>query len=951
MNFKNVFTLGLCVLLGLGVFAQPGKKGESKIDLNKEIKLESTVRYGKLENGMTYYIKANKMPENRAEFQLAVNAGSVLEEEDQRGLAHFTEHMGFNGTKQFPGNELTSELQKNGITFGKDDNAYTAFDQTVYTLTLPTDKPELFNLGLKVLDGWSSGMLMAAGEIDAERGVITEEWRLGQGASDRMNQKTWPIIFKGSKYAERLPIGTYDNLQNFKYSSIRNYYQKWYRPDNQALIIVGDFDADEMEQKVKDYFSMTRCPETPLQRPEFSIPDNDEPLVAVATDKEATSTSLNVIYKHPTKPMKTIGDFRNQELMINLYETMLADRLNEIGEKKGCPYMAAQSGYMTSFIARNVGGYYIGGVSKEGKVMDMLNLLLQENKRVYDHGFLQTELDRAKENLLEQYERASKSANKTYSSTYASQFVNNFLEQTPAPGARWEYRTAKALIEGITLEEINALAKQWINDKNIIAFINMPEKKGVKVPTAEQVTKALKSFNSIKTKPYVDTYKEMPFLASEPKAGKIVSRTTDKDFGYTTLKLSNGATVILKPSTIKDNEILFSAWSKGGSSLYPDKDMINVQFAADMVDACGIGNFDAPALQKYLAKHPLGLSPSINGLTESLSGSCQPKDLETLLQYNYMFFTSPRKDADVLANKKESLKTQLSAVANSPEVAFSLALNKAMYPTDKRTIALPTVKQIDEMNMDKMYKIFRERFAGANDFTFQLVGNFAIDTIEPLLEKYIGGIPGNNPAENYKDVSAPFAKGVVDQKVYKGTDDKAMLVLATNKAYEYGDKLNRTMDVIGEVLTIRATEVIREQLGATYSPYLGSSYTNIPKSEFKVMGYYTCSPDNVEKVQQATFEIMDEMAKNGISEENLKKAKEQLINGVESSYTSSNEYWAGQIKSKVLWNEQIKNLETIKAEINAVTLDDVKAAAAKYLTHSEYVKVTLLPETKKETKK
>ncbi len=944
MNYKRLFTLGLCLIICVSIFAQ-GKK----VDLSKEIKLESTVRYGKLDNGMTYYIKANKMPEKRAEFQIAVNAGSILEEEDQLGLAHFTEHMGFNGTKQFPGNELISTLQKNGITFGRDNNAYTAFDQTVYTLTLPTDNEELFNLGLRVLGGWASGMLMTDKQIDDERGVIIEEWRLGQGAQERMRRQTWPIIFKGSRYAERLPIGTVENIQNFKYKSIRDYYKKWYRPDNQALIIVGDFDADEMEQKVKDYFVMDAKPCTPLERPEYDIPNNKEPLIAIATDKEATSNSISILFKHPAIHMKTVGDFRNQELMINLYETMLSARFSEKSQKKGCPYMYAVSGYAPTYLARTIGGYVMRAGAKDGKVMEALSALLEENQRVLQHGFLQTELDRAKEALLEQYEKASKEANKTYNSTWAARLVNNFLDGIPVPGARWEYRTAQSLINDITLEEINALASKWITKENIICEIAMPERKGLKVPTVEQVRKVIEGADKMKTKPYVDTYKEVPFFAyeKEVKAGKVQNETKNEEFGFTEWTMSNGAKVILKPSTLKDDEIILQSWSNGGSSLYPDDMVFNVQMAASIIDGSGIGEMNKTQLQKFQMKHTFGTEPYISSLREGINGNCSPKDFELLLQYIYMYFTHPNKDKEVLDVSIENLRSQLKTIQNSPDIAFSVQLQKSMYPNDKRRITIPTEKHINSLNLDKMYNIFKERFSNASDFTFEFVGNFEINDIKPMIEKYIGGLPSNGKKEEWKDLSPEFAKGKVNDVVYKGSENKATLALVMNKPFVNGDKEKIVIDVMGEILQIRVTEKIREELGSVYSPYMGVDYEIQPKTEFSMIAYYGCSPENVDKVENATWEILDEMMNIGATEENLAKAKEQLIKGRESSYFSSNSFWAGVIKDSYIYNTPIQNMEKYSEIVNSVTIEDLKAAAAKYLTHNEFVKVTLLPESAK----
>jgi len=947
MKRRFLLVLGLCLALTITAFAQKGGKSSSKIDLNEKIKLDSKVRYGKLANGMTYYIKSNKYPEKRADFQIAINAGSVLENEDQLGLAHFTEHMGFNGTRQYPGNSLVSSLQKEGIAFGRDDNAYTSFDQTVYQVTLPTDKPELFDMGLKILDGWGAGMLMSEKEINAERGVIIEEWRLGQGASDRLRKKTWPLVFKGSRYADRLPIGTLENLQTFKPESIRNFYKTWYRPDNEALIIVGDFDADEMEQKVIDYFTMTRKPESPLNRPSYSIPDNKEPIIAIATDKEATSNDISVYYKHPSVKVQTIGDFRQYYLLPGLYQTMLNDRLREISEKKTSPYINAYVGYTGSILARDIAAYYCGATSKENKILNSLETVMTENQRVLQHGFLASELKRAKDALLDEYSKEAKEENKTSNSSLASQYVDNFLNQTPVAGARVENRWAKTLMEDITLDEINALAKQWITKENMIVEITMPEKKGLKVPTTSDVMKVINKVETVKTTPYVDTYKEMPFLAVAPKAGKVTSKEENKEFGFTTLKLSNGATVILKPTTYKDDEIRFSSWSKGGLSLYPDSKMINAQFAAPIIDACGIGNFNNTQLQKFLQGKTLGLTPSISDLEEGISGSCSPKDFETMMQYLYMYFTAPRKDKDVLDAKVESLKTQISVAKNSPETMFALQMHKSMYPTDKRTIQLPTDAQLSKMNIDEMYKIFRERFSDASDFTFEFVGNFSMDTIVPYIEKYIGGMPSTNSKENWKDVSAPFAKGMVDDVVYKGTEDKGTVLLAMNKPFEWNDKDRMAVKELGEILEIKVTEKIREELGSVYSPYIGVSYDKYPKAELTMLAYYGCAPKNIDQITKATWDVIDKIIAEGPTDVDLAKAKEQMVREREAQYNSSNGFWSSVIQGSIWYNLPLQNLEQYNNAVNAITAKDVQAIAEKYLQHKDYVRVSLKPETMK----
>lgn len=949
MRNRVFLALTLCITLITTGFAQ--NKKAAKVNLNEQIKLNGKVRTGKLANGLTYFVRSNNKPANRAEFQIAVNAGSVLEEPNEVGLAHFTEHMNFNGSRQYPGNSMISELEKKGIVFGREINAYTGFDQTVYTLTLPTDDKELFDMGLKILDGWAFGALMTGEEIDKERGVIIEEWRMGQGGSERLRAKTFGTMLKGSKYAERLPIGTLDRLQNFVYDDIRGFYRKWYRPDNIAVIVVGDFDADEMEQKVIDFFTMVQAPCTPTQRPVYTIDNNKEPLVCVATDKEATSTSVQMFYKHPAKEVKTIADFREQHLVYSLFETMFNDRLNELGEKKACPYMSAFAGY-GGFLARPVAAYQMYISAKEGKVMKAIEAVMLENRRLQQHGFLQSELDRAKEALLEQYAQAAKEESKTESGKIAAELVDYFLEQTPMPGAILENKWAKALMDDITLEEVNALINQWITEENFVCTISMPEKKGSKAPSEADVLKLIKKCEKADTKAWVDNTKDEPFFAQEVKGGKITSTKKNDKFDYTEYTLSNGAKVIIKKTDFKNDEILVNAESAGGTSLYGDKDIVNAQFAASIIDQCGIGNYNHTQLQKFMKGKSFGLTPSIGELQETLGGNCSPKDFETLLQYLYMFFTAPRAEKEVLDNTIDKLKTQINMVKNMPEFAFQEEWIKAMRPNDKRTIIIPTDAQLKQMDINKMLKIFKERFSDASDFTFTFVGNIDEATMLPLIEKYIGGLPSSNGknAEKWQDRSSEFAKGIVDKSVYKGEADKGLMTITFTNPFNWSDKDRLATKALNNVCSIKLTQVIREEMGGTYSPSFNLDYEKYPKAEATAMCYYTCDPSTVDTLTTATFAVLDEIIANGPTAEDLAKVKEQLISSRKTSM-ERNSYWNAVITGSRWYGYEMQTLEEYSAAVNALTIEDVKAVAQKYLKHDGYVRVALKPEAMNPAKK
>ena len=934
---KRKLLLALCLLLSVSIFAQ---EGNLKVNLSEEIKLNESIRTGKLENGLTYYVKSNNKPENIIEFRLAVNAGSVLEEDNQVGLAHFLEHMGFNGSKHYPGNTMDDETQK----VGSWNNAYTSFDETVYQINLPK---EHVDMGLRVLDSWAFGMLLTGEEIDKERGVIIEEWRRSQTGDGRIWNELRKKMFKDSKYAERSPIGTLENLQNFKYEDIRSFYKKWYRADNMAVIIVGDFNIDSMEQKVVDYFRMSPSVCSPTQRTIYSVPDNKEAIIAIATDKEATETSLQIYYKHPSKDMKTIADFRQQELVYGLFETMLGERLTEIGEKKSSPYIYAYAYY--GDFARTKDAYQIFASVKEGKALEALEVIMKENRRLQQYGFLPSELERAKQELLERYDRSAKEESKTESRNFADLLVYNFLEDYSMPGANVENEWAKALIEDITLEEVNALIGKWITDENFICTISLPEKKGIKVPTEEMVLKLVNKCKVANTKPWVDNMQTAPFLAQEPKGGKVESTTKNEKFDYTEYVLSNGAKVILKKTNYKNDQIITSAISKGGNSLYEDKDIMNVSWAANIISQSGIGSYDNTQLMKFMQGKTFYAYPSIGSLEEELYGACSPQYFETQLQYIYLYFTAPRIDKEVLESEIDKTKTQINMLKNDPETLLYEKKFKLLHPNSKRHIYIPTEAQLKELNVAKMLKIFKERFSDASDFTFTFVGNIDEKTMLPLIEKYIGGLPSSNgkKVENWKDRSTEFPKGVVDETVYAGESSKGKTTITFEKDFDWNDRL--VVDALSEICYIKLFETIREKLSGTYSPSFYLSYTKYPKTKVTANYHLDCNPEMINQLTEATFEVFDKIISEGISEEDLVKAKETLILNRKKSI-EQNYFWLGQIQNAEFYGNEIQTLDEYISAVNALTAEDIKKIAVKYLKHDEYVRVSLKPAAMKSQK-
>ncbi len=728
------------------------------IKLDDPIPPDPAIKIGKLENGLTYYIKKNTKPEQRIELRLAVNAGSVCETDGQQGLAHFVEHMCFNGTKNFPSNRIIDMLEEMGVKFGAELNAFTGFDQTIYMLKVPSDKEEWINRGFQVLEDWAHQVTLDDGEIDKERGVIVEEWRLGLGAEDRMQTKYIPVLLKGSKYADRLPIGKVEVIKSFPYDTLRSFYNTWYRPDLMAVVVVGDIDPKVAEEKVKEYFGRIPKASNPKVRVEFPIPGNTEPLISVVTDKEATGYSAMVFFKHPKSENGTFGNYREQ-IMQMLYTGMLNNRLQEIAQKPESPFLYSGTGYGT-FIGRSVDVYQLMVSAKENQIEKSLEVILTENERVRRFGFLSSELEREKKDMLATYEKMAKEADKTESSSFADEFTRNYLDKEPIPGIQKEFSIISEFLPGITLDEINMLGKEWVTDNNIVALVTAQEKEGINVPTESQVLDIIKSVKDMKIEAYSENVADAPLLAAMPVAGKVTKKTDNDQFGYTELLFSNGVRMILKPTDFKNDEIMISAYSPGGTSLYPDNDIMSAMLASTIVTQSGLGDYDYIGLQKKLSGNTAKLSPYINELREGVNGSCSPKDLETMLQLNYLYFTGTRRDSTAFNAYISRMKNMIKPMRANPQVIFQDTLTKIISMNSPRAIAIPTEAQFEQVNLDRLLAIFKDRFTDASDFTYLMVGNFKTDEVTPLLERYIGGLPSTKRTETWKNVTPDFPEGI-----------------------------------------------------------------------------------------------------------------------------------------------------------------------------------------------
>ena len=939
-NFKLLFILALWGFVFTVCSAQIQ-------NIDKPIPADPNIKIGKLDNGITYYIKVNKKPEQRIELRLAVNAGSICETDGQQGLAHFCEHMCFNGTKNFPSNKIIDMLEEMGVKFGAELNASTSFDQTIYMLKVPTDSIEWINRGFQVMGDWAHQVSMEDNEIDKERGVITEEWRLGLGAEDRMQAKYIPVILKGSRYAERLPIGKIDVIKSFPYDTLRAFYKTWYRPDLMAVIVVGDIDPRLAEDKVKEYFGMIPKAVNPKPRIEYQVPDNVEPLISVVTDKEASGFSATIFYKHPKSDNISYKDYRNQ-LMRSLYTGMLNNRLQEIAQKPESPFLYAYAGY-GSFIGRSVDVYQVSVAAKENQIEKSIDVALTENERARQFGFTATELDREKKDILSMYEKMAKESDKTESRSYADEFIRNYLTQECIPGIQKEFEITKEFLPGITLEEINKLGQSWTTDKNMAALITAQQKEGIEVPTEQKVAEIIKSVKSKKLEAYVDKVSDVPLLSEMPKPSKVIKRTDDKAFGFTDLKFANGVHMILKSTDFKNDEIIISAYSPGGISLYPVADVMSATVAPAIISQSGLGDYDFTGLQKKLSGNTAKLTPYISELREGVNGSCSPKDLETMLQLNYLYFTKPRRDESAYNAYVSRIKNMIKPIRSTPRMIFSDTLSKIVTMNSPRVITLPSDAQLDQINLDRVMAIFKERFADASEFTYLMVGNFKVDEVIPLLEKYIGGLPSLKRKETWKDETPGFPKGLVVVEVPKNSEPQSSVAMVWKGDFKWNEEDRQGFSMLMNILAIKCRESMREDQGGVYGVSISGSATKLPKPQFSVSASWGCNPENITKLTQTVLDEMEKIKKDGPTEIDLNKVKETLIRERETRM-KENSFWLNALQNHFFSGDILLSLEDFKTLINSYSTDAIKVLANKYLDTKNYVQVALTPAPKTETK-
>jgi len=938
MMKKNIliFTTIFAFFLSSGFFYAQN----SNINLSEKIKNNPDVIKGKLKNGLTYYIRANRKPEKRAELRLAVNVGSIVEDDDQRGLAHFTEHMAFNGTKNFKKQEIINFLEGIGMRFGPELNAYTSFDETVYMLQLPTEKNDVLDKGFFILSDWAHNISFENSEIDKERGVIIEEWRQGRGASARIQDKQIPVILKDSHYAERLIIGKKEILENFKYDVIKRFYKDWYRPDLMAVVAVGDFDVKEVEKTIKKYFDKIPAAAKPRPRKTYDIPEFKETLYSIESDKELGMSSASVLYKNKSYPTVTLKDFKEDALNY-LFAGIINGRLQEAVLKADAPFLRVSIAGGLGYI-RPLSPAQVSVVPKDNDIEKGLKAALTELERVKKFGFTQTELDRQKKEYLSNLEEGLKEKDKKESAELVSRLIENFTKGESYPGEETNFELAKLILPSITLQDLNDFINRNFKDENRAVIVSLPEKEGIKKPLKESLAAILENAPKEKIEPYVDKTVTEDLIPFEIKAGKIVSEKTDEKTGITELKLSNGATVVLKPTDFKNDEILFLANSPGGSSVYDDKENLTCSIAGAFVSQAGIGKFSLPDLNKYLTGKVAMVSPFISAYFEGMNGKSSVKDIETLFKLNYLYFTSPRKDSAVYKSYMSRIENMLKNRSANPEAVFSDSTSAILYNYHERSLPI-TVERTKNIDYDKALKIYKERFADAGDFTFIFVGSFKISDMTPYIEKYLASLPSLNKKENWIDVGMNYKKGVVKKEIKKGIEQKGKVSMFFSGDFEWSEKEEFLLSSLTDVMTIKLRESIREDKGGTYGVGIMSNCTKIPKGSYLITIGFGCQPQRAEELSSATLAQIDSVMNYPLPESYVNKVKEAYLKSMEKEL-KENGSWLSWILQSYKENTPLGNIYDYNEKVALLNPDIIQKTAKKYFNKNNFIKLSLYPE-------
>lgn len=914
-----------------------------EINYDKPLPESSKVTIGVLDNGLTYYIRENDRPDDIVELRLVVNAGSILEDDDQQGLAHFMEHMNFNGTKNFKKNELVSYLQSIGVKFGADLNAYTSFDKTVFILPIPTDDSEEIEKGFQVLEDWAHNALLKPEMIDAERGVVLEEYRLGLGAGKRMRQVYLPVILKGSRYAERLPIGKEEILKNFDYDVLKRFYNDWYRPGLMAVIAIGDLDTDVMLEKIKEYFSDIPTQENPRPRKTYSIPNHEETYIAVTSDPEAYLSRVSITYMDSGKRevAKTVGDYK-ENLTERLFTIMINNRLERLRNSSNPPFVNGYS-YHGRYWSPYKEAYRSIAITSTDGQLKALKALLVTNKQVKEYGFRPEEFTRAKKELLSSLEAQYKGRKTQESGRYVNDYINNYLYDNPIPGIEWRYSMASKIVPTIKLEKVSHLIDEYLHNNNRTILFTGPTKEGENKVTKAEIKALLQEVASMKAEPYEAIQVRKKLVREMPEPGKIIKSNKNEALGTTRLTLDNGVEVVYKKTDFKDNQIVFKGFSFGGASTLSNDVHQATNFAFGGLTEAGISDLNKSQLHKLLAEKNVSVSPYISGLTEGVRGNSTTEDMETMFQLIYLNMTELNKDQEAFDSYIQKRAAFLANLLARPQIYFAIQLGKYISQNNPRYTGFPTPEKLKAADYDLAYKKYKELFADAGDFTFYFIGDIPVDKFKTYVKQYLGGLPGTPDAEdNYKVYPYRPLDGTHKKVVRKGTAPKSRVIISFYGETEYSPEEDYYLNSLGDILTIKLTEILREQKSGVYGVGARGGLSKLPYGAFHFRVAFPCGPEHVESLIDATMKEIQSLVENGPTVEDLNKIKKTQLAEYKEDM-EKNSYWLNKLTDAARNQTDATAFLHYKEMVNSLTAKDIHKVAKKCLT-GDHITAILYPE-------
>ena len=891
-----------------------------------QLPLDTAVVFGKLPNGLTYYIRHNEEPRDRAYFYIAQRVGSVQEEDDQRGLAHFLEHMCFNGTTHFPGNKIVEYCESIGVKFGNNLNAYTSTDETVYRIDDVPVNDNNMDSCLLILRDWSDGLLLLPEEIDKERGVIHEEWRSRTDATSRILNRNLETLYPNSRYGKRMPIGLMSVVDNFAPQTLRDYYEKWYRPDLQGIIVVGDFDAKEMEKRIQKMFADVEMPENPAPFERFDVPMTPEPIYVIDKDKELQNIIIELNFKRPALPeeMNNTANRYVLDFAWSVIDDVLNARLNELMQKEDCPFIDADCYLGRYLLSRTEDAFVAEVVPKEGREKEAVAVVMREVERARRHGLTGTEVFRAHEEILSQKEKQFDNRDKQRSNYYVNKAVRHFLNNVAYPGIETEYELYKILAKQLNATVYSQMIAEAANsiDTNFVFFALYPDKEGLAIPTVDEMKKVIVDARAADVEPYVDNVKDEPLIAKLPKKGKIV-KEQPAQFGYTMWTLSNGARLFFKQTDFNNSEVLFRAQSWGGYATKPDVNMIpNYSLFNGVISATGLGNFTSTELDKKLAGKQAWVSSSLGTYQESLSGNSTPKDMRTMFELAYLRFQQPSNDVEGFNSYMARVHTSLENVEKNPERAFSDSVNATLYDRNPYCMSIK-LADLDKVNYEQIRQLYSERFKSAGDFDFFVTGAFNIDSLRLFTEQYIASLPGTKKREPKatKQLETYHNGTVTNRFERKMETPQAQLVQYWHGERKYNVKEQLAANALGSILSMRYIKSIREEKGFAYSAYASANLGTGIKEGLQL--YIECpfTPAKCDSVLMLIRQELDSVAANGVTEEELNNFRQYRHKNY-ANQQRMNSYWSGLIVSYTTWGyDTHTNFDEI---VDSLTVDDVR---------------------------